>query len=87
VRSLGLDFGLWVEPEMVNQDSELFRAHPDWILSEPGRIPTTWRSQHTGLSVMTLVTQAHSESDLMPYRRPDHPATLPAGGVVAVSGR
>ena len=46
VKSLGMDFGLWVEPEMVNPDSELFRAHPDWILSEPGRLPPTWRSQH-----------------------------------------
>ena len=45
VQSLGMDFGLWVEPEMVNPDSELFRAHPDWILSEPGRLPPTWRSQ------------------------------------------
>jgi alpha-galactosidase len=31
VRSLGLEFGLWVEPEMVNPDSDLARAHPDWI--------------------------------------------------------
>jgi len=45
VKSLGMDFGLWVEPEMVSPDSELFRAHPDWILSEPGRPPPTWRSQ------------------------------------------
>jgi alpha-galactosidase len=45
VKSLGMDFGLWVEPEMVNPDSELFRAHPDWILSEPGRLPPMWRSQ------------------------------------------
>jgi len=46
VKSLGMDFGLWVEPEMVNPDSDLFRAHPDWILAEPGRMPPTWRSQH-----------------------------------------
>jgi len=46
VRSLGMDFGLWVEPEMVNPDSELFRAHPDWILSEPGRLPPTGRHEH-----------------------------------------
>ena len=32
VRGLGLDFGLWVEPEMVSEDSDLFRAHPDWVL-------------------------------------------------------
>lgn len=46
VKYLGMDFGLWVEPEMVNPDSELFRAHPDWVLSEPGRLTPTWRSQH-----------------------------------------
>jgi alpha-galactosidase len=32
VQSLGMEFGLWFEPEMVNPDSELFRAHPDWVL-------------------------------------------------------
>ncbi|MEO6714893.1 MAG: alpha-galactosidase [Mycobacteriales bacterium] len=46
VRSLGMEFGLWVEPEMVNADSELYRAHPDWLLSGPGRIPLPWRNQH-----------------------------------------
>ncbi len=45
VTSLGMDFGLWVEPEMVNPDSDLYRAHPDWILSAPGRVPPTWRHQ------------------------------------------
>jgi len=35
VRSLGMEFGLWVEPEMVNPDSDLFRAHPDWVLGDP----------------------------------------------------
>ena len=35
VRSLGMEFGIWVEPEMVNPDSELFRAHPDWVLGDP----------------------------------------------------
>ena len=32
VKSLGMEFGLWVEPEMVNEDSDLYRAHPDWVL-------------------------------------------------------
>jgi alpha-galactosidase len=45
VRSLGMEFGLWVEPEMVNPDSDLFRAHPDWVLSQPGRLPPAWRHQ------------------------------------------
>lgn len=45
VRSLGLDFGLWVEPEMVNRDSDLYRAHPDWAIAVPGRTPSEGRQQ------------------------------------------
>ena len=45
VTELGMQFGLWVEPEMVNPDSELFRAHPDWILSAGRRPPPTARHQ------------------------------------------
>lgn len=45
VRSLGMDFGLWFEPEMVSPDSELARRHPDWILSAGGRLPPSSRSQ------------------------------------------
>lgn len=37
VVGLGMEFGLWFEPEMVNQNSDLFRAHPDWTLQVPGR--------------------------------------------------
>lgn len=46
VRGLGMEFGLWVEPEMVNPDSNLYRAHPDWVLSAPGRLPLPWRHQY-----------------------------------------
>ncbi|MCI4065083.1 alpha-galactosidase [Micromonospora sp. R77] len=45
VRGHGMQFGLWVEPEMVNTDSDLFRAHPDWLLQVPGRLPPEWRHQ------------------------------------------
>ena len=45
VRSLGLQFGLWVEPEMVNPDSELYRAHPDWALQMAGRAMVLGRNQ------------------------------------------
>lgn len=45
VRSLGMEFGLWFEGEMVNPDSELYRAHPDWILHVDGRVPPTARHQ------------------------------------------
>ena len=41
----GLLFGLWVEPEMVDPDSDLYRTHPDWVLSEPNRERTLFRSQ------------------------------------------
>ena len=45
VTSLGLEFGLWVEPEMVNPDSDLYRAHPDWALQSPSRAPQFGRQQ------------------------------------------
>lgn len=45
VVGLGMKFGLWVEPEMVNPDSELYRAHPDWALSIDGRPMLTSRNQ------------------------------------------
>jgi len=45
VAGLGMDFGLWVEPEMVSPDSDLYRAHPDWCLHAPGRSRPTQRQQ------------------------------------------
>jgi alpha-galactosidase len=45
VTSLGLEFGLWVEPEMVNPDSELYRNHPDWALQSAQRAPQLGRQQ------------------------------------------
>jgi alpha-galactosidase len=45
VRGLGMEFGLWVEPEMVNVDSDLYRAHPDWVLRAGDRLPVEWRHQ------------------------------------------
>ena len=45
VKRLGMDFGLWVEPEMVNPDSDLYRAHPDWVMNFPGRPRTQARNQ------------------------------------------
>lgn len=46
VTDMGMRFGLWFEPEMVNEDSDLFRAHPDWILATPGRTPSLGRNQY-----------------------------------------
>ncbi|KUK15297.1 MAG: Glycoside hydrolase clan GH-D [Petrotoga mobilis] len=45
VKSLGMDFGIWVEPEMVNPDSELYREHPDWVISFPNRPKSLQRNQ------------------------------------------
>ncbi|MFJ8822992.1 alpha-galactosidase [Streptomyces sp. NPDC102467] len=45
VRRLGMRFGLWVEPEMTNPDSDLYRAHPDWVLHMPHRRRTELRHQ------------------------------------------
>lgn len=45
VKRLGMDFGLWFEPEMCNPDSELYRAHPEYTVQIPGRAPSMGRSQ------------------------------------------
>ncbi len=45
IEALGMRFGLWFEPEMVNRDSDLYRAHPDWLLQTPGRTPSHGRNQ------------------------------------------
>jgi alpha-galactosidase len=45
INDKGIEFGLWFEGEMVNRDSDLYRAHPDWILQEPGRLPIEGRWQ------------------------------------------
>lgn len=42
---LGLEVGLWVEPEMISEDSGLYQAHPDWALTVPGRLPVVGRDQ------------------------------------------
>jgi alpha-galactosidase len=45
VHALGMDFGLWVEPEMINPDSNLYRKHPEWVLNFPGRPRSESRNQ------------------------------------------
>ena len=45
VNGLGMDFGIWVEPEMVNPDSDLYRKHPDWAMNFPRRPRTEARNQ------------------------------------------
>ncbi len=46
IKSLGIRFGIWIEPEMVNHDSDLYRAHPDWVLAYPDRMRTDARHQY-----------------------------------------
>lgn len=46
IEELGMKFGLWIEPEMTNMNSDLYRAHPDWILHVPGRHPSECRHQY-----------------------------------------
>ncbi len=45
VNKLGMKFGIWFEPEMISPHSELYRAHPDWAIQIPGRVPTQSRAQ------------------------------------------
>jgi alpha-galactosidase len=45
VTALGMEFGIWVEPEMISKNSELYRAHPDWCIHAPGRKQTESRNQ------------------------------------------
>ena len=59
-----MDFGLWVEPEMVNEDSDLARDHPDWILRGRALLPPTWRHQQV-LDLQHPDAYAHVRDSLM----------------------
>ncbi|WP_020390473.1 alpha-galactosidase [Kribbella catacumbae] len=62
VRSHGMQFGLWFEPEMVNLDSDLARAHPDWIMAARSVLPREQRSQHVlNLSIPECFTAVHDQ--------------------------
>ena len=45
VNGFGMKFGIWIEPEMISEDSDLYRAHPDWAMQIPGRKPVRGRNQ------------------------------------------
>ena len=45
INEMGMQFGLWIEPEMINEDSELFRRHPEWVFIIPGKKPVRCRNQ------------------------------------------
>jgi alpha-galactosidase len=83
VKSRGMEFGLWFEGEMVNPDSDLFRAHPEWILHVEGRTPPEGRFQqvvdlaHQGAydHVFGQIDAVLSEYDIA-YIKWDHNRTL-----------
>lgn len=94
VRGLGLQFGLWVEPEMVNPDSDLYRAHPDWVLHVPGAPRPTARHQLV-LNLALPAVEDHLFGALdrllaevpISYLKWDHNRDLaPAGGGGQVAG-
>ncbi|WP_265520332.1 alpha-galactosidase [Oerskovia flava] len=64
VRGLGMEFGLWFEPEMVNPDSDLARSHPEWILQAGGRMPPEARNQQ-------VLDLAHPEAWAYVFERID----------------
>jgi alpha-galactosidase len=64
VHELGMQFGLWFEPEMVNLDSDLARAHPEWVLSNPAAIPSP-----DGLSFRTQYVLDLANGDAWEYLR------------------
>lgn len=45
INDLGMEAGIWFEPEMINEDSDLYRAHPEWVMAVPGKTPLTGRHQ------------------------------------------
>lgn len=83
VKANGMEFGLWFEGEMVNADSDLYRAHPDWILHTADRVPPTFRDQqvldltHEGAfeHVLSQVDAILSEFDIA-YIKWDHNRVL-----------
>ncbi len=94
VRALGMEFGLWVEPEMVNPDSDLYRAHSDWALHLPGRDQPTARNQLVlNLALPEVQDYLFAALDALlrevpiSYLKWDHNRDLaPAGGAGQVLG-
>ena len=87
INSKGIEFGLWFEGEMVNPDSDLYRAHPEWILHEGDRTPPLWRHQlvldlaHEGaynhvLEQTSAIVEAHD----IAYIKWDHNRVLVDAG-------
>jgi alpha-galactosidase len=93
INDKGIEFGLWFEGEMVNPDSDLYRAHPEWILHEGDRVPPLWRHQlvldlgHEGafkhvLEQTSAVLSAHN----IAYIKWDHNRVLVDAGHLGQAG-
>jgi alpha-galactosidase len=93
VRGLGLGFGLWIEPEMISPDSDLYRAHPDWILATGRRVPQLQRQQlvldltrpQTADYLLERITAVLAEYDIA-YVKWDHNRDLLDAGSTARAG-
>ncbi|UDM20784.1 alpha-galactosidase [Clavibacter michiganensis] len=88
VTGLGMEFGIWFEPEMVNEDSDLARAHPEWIMATGGRLPVRARDQQVldlaipeaYAHVLERMTAILSENDIA-YIKWDHNRDLVDAGI------
>ena len=94
VHELGMQFGLWIEAEMVNPDSDLYREHPEWILATGDRLPHTERHQqvldltHPGAFAHVLEQISTVLADnRVDYVKWDHNRDLPQGGSSRIDGR
>jgi len=93
INSKGIEFGLWFEGEMVNVDSDLYRAHPEWILHESKRVPPEWRHQqvldlgHEGAfeHVLSQVDAVLSANNIA-YIKWDHNRVLVDAGHLGQAG-
>ena len=66
VESLGMDFGIWIEPECMNEDSDMFRRHPEWVLADQGREPLRGRHQLVvNLAVPEAFEQVRDQLDAL----------------------
>jgi alpha-galactosidase len=93
INSKGIEFGLWFEGEMINPDSDLYRAHPEWVLREADRTPALWRNQlvldlaHPGAFEHVLEqTSSILSSHAIAYIKWDHNRVLNDGGHLGRGG-
>jgi len=94
VKKLGMQFGLWFEPEMVNPDSDLARAHPEWIMSARAGWPVESRNQQV-LNIGIPEAYAHVKSQILAvleeyaidYVKWDHNRDLVEAGTQTDDGR